>query len=310
MVQTSDVLFAKTVTTSISSLTIPIITVIHAMTLIANSAVDQALRHVRSAWMDTPLTPPLSNVLSVLVLIVVLALQLPSQHALIAQLAIACKTPHVLHVLMVPIPPLALHPAQVVLILVVQPALEVDYSNVPHVLLTTIAIPVPVIVLLVQMDTSQLKEQVEQLLLLVPLVAILVAKLVLLLAQVSALLVCLDTCCPQPTLVVLALILTVILALALMPTNAQFARILTPLPMVFARRPLPIPPSVKLEESPPLLSSMVTLLVITLHLVELVTSLIKSPMLLAFNPIKLKLSVLSKVQSSLSSRLTLSPLLL
>lgn len=85
------------------------------------------------------------------------------------------------------------------------------------------------------MEHTQLQEYLALLPVLAAVVPILVAKPVKLVAQISALLVSPDTCwTQQTTLVVLALIPTVILALALLPTNAQLAKLLTPLSMAFA----------------------------------------------------------------------------
>jgi hypothetical protein len=296
----------------LSSETLVTAPAINVLMPIVKLAVEVVLTSVLLAMTDlSSLVANVFNAQQVLLAVLVL-LQLTSEHASLVLLTITWRVPHVLNVRMVPIPLALLLPAQLVLILVVLTALDLDCSNVPLVPLITIRIALILIVLLVVMEsTHQRVPQVHQMSL-VPLVLWPIARPALVILALSALL---DTGWTQQhphSHVMLVMILpTVLPVLAAVLPNAQLARmlLLTPLSMVFVSPSLmPLFLPLKLEESWLSLVLLVTLL-ITLQLVELTTSLTQLPTFSVLVSPKLKFSVLFKVQSLLNSEFTPFPLL-
>jgi len=167
---------------------------------------------------------------------------------------------------MVSTPLLAILPllAQLAVILVVPPVLELESSNAQVALPITISIPT--LALLVEMELTQLLVQPPVVLVLV----VLTVTVRPVLAMSAVPVIPITTCQPQ-AIVFNVLIPTVILVLTLILLNAQSVLLITVLSTVFATLPPLIQLSLKPEEFQPALPLMV-LLPLTLQLVEPTTS--------------------------------------
>jgi len=144
---------------------------------------------------------------------------------------------------MVPIPLLAILPlpAQLVVILVVLPVLELESSNAQ--LALPITILTPTLVLLVEMQSTQMLAQLHPVIVMLVLTPTVRPVLVM-----SAVPVFPDTTCQQQVIVLFVQIPTVILVLPVSMLNAQFAILITLLSMVIASS-LPLTQLIlKLEE--------------------------------------------------------------
>lgn len=144
---------------------------------------------------------------------------------------------------MLPIPLLAILPlpAQLVVILVVLPVLELESSNAQ--LALPITILTPTLVLLVEMQSTQMLAQLRPVIVLVVLTPTVRPVLVM-----SAVPVFPDTTCQQQVIVLFVQIPTVILVLPVSMLNAQFAILITLLSMVIASSLPLIQLILKLEE--------------------------------------------------------------
>lgn len=252
--------------------------------------------------------------LYVLLLLIVPLAQLMSDNAILVLLTITGRVMSVSPVVMVNMPPLdqlpqlPQLPASLAMIATVLHVQDLDHSNAQSVAPTPIwTLPLAWLALLEHSELPLV--QFKPLIVMVLVLMLPIVKLVLTVEPLPVLPVTQDSSWTQPRkLAVHVMILNVILVLALLQDNAQFAKILllTLLSMVsvFSTLSLLLTKSKQLEESLPALNSMVLLPCLN-PWVERAFSLIKWLLFSVLKLTKLESTVLRKVQSLLDSQFSL-----